>query len=66
MKKDSNIKDDILVHLQEIERPMTWLSRKTEIPYGTLYAIFIQRIMNLSDKYLVKINKVLGTDFNND
>jgi hypothetical protein len=66
MKKQSNIKDDILLYLQEIERPMSWLSRKTEVPYGTLYAIFIQRIMNLSDKNLAKINKVLDTDFIND
>lgn len=66
MKKHSTVKDDILIHLQEIERPMSWLSRKTEIPYGTLYAIFIQRIMNLSDKYLIKINKALETNFTND
>jgi hypothetical protein len=66
MKKQSNVKDDILLYLQEIERPMSWLSRKTEVPYGTLYAIFIQRIMNLSDKNLAKINKVLDTDFIND
>ena len=66
MKKHSNIKDEILLYLQEIERPMSWLSRKTEIPYGTLYAIFVQRIMNLSDKYLIKINKALDTDFIND
>lgn len=66
MKKENTTKDEILLYLQEIERPMSWLSRKTEIPYGTLYAIFIQRIMNLSDKYLVKINKALETDFTNE
>jgi hypothetical protein len=61
-----NIKDKILLHLESEERPLAWLSRKTEIPYPTLYSIFIQRIMNLSDKNLEKINKAMETDFSND
>ncbi len=61
-----NIKDKILLHLEAEERPLAWLSRKTEIPYPTLYSIFIQRIMNLSDKNLEKINKAMETDFSND
>ncbi len=64
--KNSNVKDEILLYLEQEERPLAWLSRKTEIPYPTLYSIFIQRIMNLSDKNLAKINKVLDTDFIND
>jgi len=58
-----NVKDLILLHLEAEERPLAWLSRKTEIPYPTLYSIFIQRIMNLSDKNLEKINEAMGTDF---
>jgi len=64
--KNSNVKDEILLYLEQDERPLAWLSRKTEIPYPTLYSIFIQRIMNLSDKNLATINKVLDTDFIND
>ena len=64
--KNSNVKDEILLYLEQEERPLAWLSRKTEIPYPTLYSIFIQRIMNLSDKNLAKINRVLDTDFIND
>lgn len=64
--KHSNVKDQILLHLEQIERPMAWLSRKSGIKYGTLYSILIQRIMNLSDKNLVKINKAMGTSFTND
>lgn len=64
--KNSNVKDQILVHLEQIERPMAWLSRKSGIKYGTLYSILIQRIMNLSDKNLVKINKAMNTSFTND
>ena len=64
--KNSNVKDEIILYLEQEERPLAWLSRKTEIPYPTLYSIFIQRIMNLSDKNLATINKVLDTDFIND
>jgi len=64
--KNSNVKDEILLYLEEQERPLAWLSRKSEIPYPTIYAIFIQRIMNLSDKNLATINRALDTDFIND
>jgi hypothetical protein len=61
-----NIKDNILLHLEAEERTLAWLSRKTEIPYPTLYSIFIHKIMNLSDKNLDKINKAMETDFKNN
>jgi predicted transcriptional regulator len=61
-----NVKDLILLELEHQERPLAWLSRKSEIPYGTLYGILIHRIMNLSDDNLAKINKAMGTDFSND
>lgn len=61
-----NVKDLILLELERQERPLAWLSRKTEIKYGTLYGILIHRIIILSDDNLAKINKVLGTDFSND
>ncbi len=61
-----NVKDLILLELEQQERPLAWLSRKTEIKYGTLYGILIHRIIILSDDNLAKINKVLGTDFSND
>ena len=64
--KNSNVKDEIILYLEQEERPLAWLSRKTKIPYPTLYSIFIQRIMNLSDKNLATINRVLDTDFIND
>jgi predicted transcriptional regulator len=61
-----NVKDLILLHLEQEERPLAWLARKSEVPYGTLYGILIHRIMNLSDDNLAKINKAMGTDFTND
>jgi len=61
-----NVKDLILLELEQQERPLAWLSRKTQIKYGTLYGILIHRIIVLTDDNLAKINKVLGTDFSND
>jgi hypothetical protein len=61
-----NVKDLILSELERQERPLAWLSRKSQIKYGTLYGILIHRIMNLSDENLKKINKAIGTDFIND
>jgi len=61
-----NVKDEILLYLEKEERTLAWLSRKIDIPYPTLYSIFIQRIMNLSDTNLGKINRALNTDFINN
>jgi len=63
-KKD--VRDEILLHLKKIERPLAWLSKKTEIPYPTFYSVFRQKIFRLSDSNLEKINKVLETNFIND
>lgn len=62
-KKVSDIRDVIAEHIKEIERDWSWLSRKTEIPYGTIYACFVQKDFRLSQGNLDKINEVLETDF---
>ena len=62
----TDVRDDILKHLDDIERTLAWLSSKTEIPYPTLYSIFKQRTFSLSDRNLGKINHVLDTDFINE
>lgn len=59
-------RDLIINHLAKEERNMKWLSRKTSIPYGTIYSIFKHKIMNLSEQNLDKINSVLNTDFTLD
>jgi len=61
-----DVRDAILLHLEQIERPLSWLSDKTEIPYPTLYSVLKQRTFAMSDKNIGKINKVLNTDFIND
>lgn len=62
-KKITDVRDVIADYLKEIERDWAWLSRKTEIPYGTIYACFVQRDFRLSEDNLKKINNVLETDF---
>ena len=67
MEKETTLdaRDAVLLHLEEIERNLSWLSEKTQIPYPTLYSVFKQEHFSLSDKNLDKINNVLGTDFKN-
>ena len=65
-KEKISVKDEILLYLEQEERSLAWLARKTEIPYGSLYSIFIHRIMVLSDVNLAKINRALYTDFINN
>ena len=68
MEKETTLdtRDVILLHLEEIERTLAWLSEKTQIPYPTLYSVFKQKHFSLSEKNLEKINNVLGTDFTNN
>lgn len=53
----------ILNHLKQIKRPLAWITEVTDIPYGTVYGIFKQRIIELTQERLDKINKGLETDF---
>jgi len=61
IKKD--IRDEIPDYLKEIERDLAWLQRKTEIPYSTLYSIFVQKTFGLNQERLDIINEVLETSF---
>jgi len=58
-----DVRDKIIQALSEKERSLAWLSRKTEIAYGTLYSCFTHRLFQLSEDNLKKINAVLGTSF---
>jgi hypothetical protein len=68
MEKETTLdtRDVVLLHLEEIERNLSWLSEKTQIPYPTLYSVFKQKHFALSEKNLEKINNVLGTDYTNN
>ncbi len=58
-----DIRDEIVGWLEDNERDLAWLSRKTGIVYSTLYSCFIQRLFKISEDNLIKINEALATDF---
>lgn len=60
---ETDNRDLILEHLKDVERDLAWLSRKTDIAYGTLYSCFTHRLFKISSDNLKKINGVLGTNF---
>lgn len=64
--KSIDVRDSINEWLVDNDRTLAWLQKKTDIPYGTLYSIFIQKNFNPNKEKLDKINKVLGTDFISD
>lgn len=59
-------KEKIINHLKKEERDYGWLSRKTDIPYPTLYSIFVQGTFKLNQERLNLINIALDTDFKLD
>lgn len=58
-----DVRDDIMIHLSEIERNVNWLATKTGYSYNTLYSILKKKSFDLTDTRLKKINKVLNTKF---
>jgi hypothetical protein len=61
----SDIRVDIKEWLDANERTLGWLSTKTGYNYHTLYSIFIQKTVKLSEDKLLSINTLLGTKFKN-
>lgn len=62
-KEVADVRDDIMVHLTEIERNLRWLCRKTGHNYNTMYSTLVQKLIELSDDKLQEINQVLKTKF---
>lgn len=58
-----DVRDSINDKLTELERNLSWLQRKTGIPYGSLYSIIVQKVMDLKQDNLDLINAALKTDF---
>lgn len=56
----------IIKHLKDEERDWAWLSRKTDIPYATLYAIFVEDRLKLTKERLNLINIACKTNFELD
>lgn len=62
-KEVVDVRDTIVNHLEQIERNLNWLAIKTGYNYNTLYSIFVQKTVQLSDEKLNTINSVLKTKF---
>jgi hypothetical protein len=58
-----DVRDEIVNYLFSIERNLRWLSIKLNIPYGSAYSIFKQKVMELKQPLLDQINTILCTDF---
>lgn len=59
-------KEKIINWLVEDDRDLPWLHRRTDIPYNTLYGIFIQNTMELNQERLNLINIACKTTFELD
>lgn len=53
-------------HLKDEFLNLAWLQKKTEIPYGTLYGIFTESRIPLTQERLNLINIALKTEFQLD
>lgn len=63
-KKIVDVRDLITEHLKQIKRPLSWIAKpNTSIPYGSVYSIFEQKVMELSEARLNELNAYLDTDF---
>lgn len=60
------VKQKIAQHLKKEERDWSWLSRKTDIPYSTIYSIFVKDDFKLNQERLNLINHALNTNFELD
>tara|TARA_R110000868_G_scaffold194416_5_gene439845 strand:+ start:228 stop:431 length:204 start_codon:yes stop_codon:yes gene_type:complete len=63
VQKKVDTRVQILTYLKNEKRPLRWISKNTKIPYGSVYSIFKQKIMDLTQERLDQINEGLGTDF---
>ncbi len=63
LKEPIDVRDKILKHLEEDHRNLKYLTKITDIPYGTLYSCFVQRTFSITDENLEKINAALNSSF---
>lgn len=62
-KQAVDVRDEINKHLEENDRGISYLEKKTGLSYAHLYYIFVRKERDLTEDNLHKINEVLGTDF---
>ena len=59
----TDVRDVILGKMKDEGRMLTWLATKTGIPYDTLYSCLRNKMFQLNNDNLAKINEALGTTF---
>jgi plasmid maintenance system antidote protein VapI len=62
-KEKVDVRDLIMEHLKQDDRTVAYLEKKTGLSYAHLYYVFVKKERDLTDDNLIKINEVLGTDF---
>lgn len=61
-----DVRDLINKKLEEEDRSVRWLHKKTGINYNTLYSCLVRKHFLLSESNLKLINQTLGTKFKMD
>lgn len=56
----------ILDHLKADDRDLKWLSKHTDIPYGSLYGLLVQKTVKFTQERLNLINHACKTQFELD
>jgi len=59
----TDIRDVIMKQMKDEGRSLTWLSKKTEISYDTIYSCLVKKLFSLSQDNLDKVNEALETDY---
>jgi len=58
-----DVRDEIQSYLKSIRRPLSYIAKPyTDIPYGSVYSIFEQKVMELKPEHLEQINNWLKED----
>jgi len=63
-EKVIDVRDAIMRRMKDEGRNLTWLSKKADISYNTVFSCLRKKLFSLSQENLDKINEALGTDFN--
>jgi hypothetical protein len=59
----TDVRDEIQAYLKSIRRQLSYIAKPyTDIPYGSVYSIFVQKVMELNQEKLDKINLWLRED----
>lgn len=59
----TDARDIIMKKMKDEGRTLTWLEKKTTIPYDTLYSCLKKKLFSISQENLSKINVALETEY---